>query len=93
MLITAQKNVYNGQIDANEQNLFISLGNDEYQDKSFIILNNPPSKANYIGGVGTANTISRGREHNPCAQFVIVSKRVLDIPDGELYDLLKFDNY
>ena len=36
------KNVYTGQIDANEQNLFITMDNKVYQDKSYIILNNPP---------------------------------------------------
>lgn len=86
-------NIYNGEIDVNEQNIFINLENNEHLDKSYIILNNPPSNAKYIGGVGTVNSISRGREHNPCAQFIIVSKRILDIPDGELYDLLKFNNY
>lgn len=86
-------NVYYGSIDTNDQNIFITLDNTENKDKSFIILNNPPSRAQYIGGVGTVNSISRGREHNPCAQFIIVSKRLLDIPDGELYDLLKFDDF
>ena len=86
-------NVYNGSLDFNEQNIFILLDNFKYKDKTFVILNNPPSSSSYIGGVGTVNSISRGREHNPCSQFIIFSKKVLDIPDGELYDLLKFDNY
>ena len=46
-----------------------------------VILNNPPSNAKYIGGVGTENSISRGREHNPCAQFIILSRKLLDIPE------------
>lgn len=86
-------NVYDGELDTTEQNIFITLFSKEYQDKSFIILNNPPSNAKYIGGVGTENSISRGREHNPCAQFIIMSKKLLDIPDGELYNLLKFNDY
>ena len=86
-------NVYTGQIDNNEQNIFITLENTERQDKTFIILNNPPSTAEYIGGVGTVNTISRGREHNPCVQFIIFSKKLLDMPDGELYELLKFNDF
>lgn len=90
---TSFGNVYEGELDTTEQNIFISLFNKEHQDKSFIILNNPPSNAKYIGGVGTENSISRGREHNPCAQFIILSKKLLDIPDGELYDLLKFNDY
>lgn len=86
-------NVYVGEIDYNSQNIFITLSSIENQDKSYIILNNPLSNSKYIGGVGTVNTISRGREHNPCAQFIILSKKLLDIPDGELYDLLKFNDY
>lgn len=86
-------NVYMGELDTTEQNIFISLFNKDHQDKTFIILNNPPSNAKYIGGVGTVNSISRGREHNPCSQYIIVSKRLLDMPDGELYNLLKFDDY
>ena len=86
-------NIYEGNVDINEQNIFIDLESKEHKDKTFIILNNPPTNSNYIGGVGTVNSISRGREHNPCAQFIILSKKVLDIPDGELYNLLKFDDY
>lgn len=86
-------NVYEGNIDVNEHNIFIDLENKDNNDKTFIILNNPPTNSSYIGGVGTVNSISRGREHNPCAQFIILSKRILDIPDGELYNLLKFDDY
>ncbi len=86
-------NNYSGSLNTNEQNIFFELDNKEKQDKSFIILNNPPSKAPYIGGVGTVNSISRGREHNPCVQFVILSKKILDIPDGEIYNVLKFNDY
>lgn len=86
-------NVYTGEIDFNDQNVFLLLESEAHKDKTFIILNNPPSTTKYIGGVGTVNSISRGREHNPCVQFIIVTKRMLDIPDGQLYNLLKFDNY
>ena len=58
-----------------------------------MIFNNPPSKSNYIGGVGTVNTVARGREHNPCVEFIIISKKIIDKPDGEIYELLKFENY
>lgn len=84
---------YSGEISTSDQSIFIDLFNKENGDKSFIILNNPPSQQEYIGGVGTANSIARGREHNPCIQFIIVSKKLIDVPDGELYDLLKFDDF
>ena len=57
-----------------------------------MIFNNPPSNAKYIGGVGTVNTMARGREHNPCVQFMILSTKLIDRPDGEIYDFLKFDD-
>lgn len=84
---------YVGDISTSEQSIFIDLSNKENGDKSFIILNNPPTKSNYMGGVGTANSIARGREHNPCVQFIILSKKLIDVPDGELYNLLKFDDF
>lgn len=86
-------NIYNGEISTSEQSIFIDLYNTDNGDKSFIILNNPPSQQNYIGGVGTVNSIARGREHNPCIQFIIVAKKLIDVPDGELYELLKFDDF
>ena len=84
---------YVGEISTNDQSIFIGLSNKNKADESFIILNNPPTKQNYIGGIGTVNSIARGREHNPCIQFAIISKRLIDVPDGELYDILKFDDY
>jgi len=86
-------NVYSGDISLSQQSIFIDLSNKENGDKSFIILNNPPTKQNYIGGVGTVNSIARGREHNPCVQFIIISKKLIDVPDGVLYNLLKFDDF
>lgn len=86
-------NCYTGNISTSEQSIFIDLSNKNNGDKSFIILNNPPSKQTYIGGVGAVNSIARGREHNPCIQFIIVSKKLIDLPDGEIYNLLKFNDY
>lgn len=85
--------IYAGEIDVNEKNIFITLNNAENSDRTFIALNNPPSNASYIGGAGTVNSISRGREHNPCVQYIIISKKILDLPDGEIYDILHFNNY
>ena len=58
-----------------------------------MIFNNPHSKMEYVGGVGTVNSVCRGREHNPCVEFIIMSKKLLDKPDGEIYECLKFNDY
>lgn len=79
---------YSGFIEVSDTKLFIYLKNQEDNDHALIILNNPPSNKKYIGGLGTVNSVSRGREKMPCVQFIIVSKNILKIPDGEIYNLL-----
>lgn len=86
------QNYYKGNISTTKQSIYFDLYNRFNGDQCYMIFNNPPSNANYIGGVGTVNTMARGREHNPCVQFIILSKKLIDRPDGEIYDCLKFDN-
>jgi len=90
--IYTNNNFYKGDIKTTDQSIFLDLYNKFNGDQCYIILNNPPSKSNYIGGVGTINTVARGREHNPCVQFIILSKNLIDKPDGEIYECLKFDD-
>lgn len=89
----AYNNLYKGFIELNDQSVFIELKNKFNGDQTYMIFNNPHSKTDYIGGVGTVNSVSRGREHNPCVEFIIISKNVLDKPDGEIYECLKFNDY
>ena len=80
--------LYIGKLEASDKQIFIYLKNDILNDQSLIILNNPPSNNDYLGGLGTANSVSRGREHMPCVQFALLSKKILQLADGELYNLL-----
>lgn len=86
-------NIYRGGFHANIQSFFIQLENKENGDQCFMIFNNPPSNLQYIGGVGTVNSVARGREHNPCVEFVIMSKKIINKPDTEVYECLKFDDF
>ena len=92
-ILSKSKYLYKGRIFASEQTISIELIDKENKDFSYILLNNPPSKAEYIGGIGTVNSVSKGREHNPCVQYIIISKKVIEKPDGELYNCLKLDDY
>lgn len=82
---------YIGKFSFSESQLFLLLENHEKNDMTLLIFNNPPSIRDYIGGIGTVNTISRGREQMPCIQFVLISRESLSIPDGEIYNLLAID--
>lgn len=86
-------NVYKGDISTTDQSIFLDLNNGANGDQTYIILNNPPSKNVYLGGAGTVNSVARGREHNPCVQFIILSKKLIEQPDGKIYNCLKFDDY
>lgn len=81
--------VYEGEIETSTTQIFIMLKS--FNDQSLIVLNNPPSNKMYIGGLGTVNSVSRGREHMPCVQFLLLSRKVLDLPEGEIYNLLSLD--
>jgi len=87
-LHSGKKNFYDGSIRSNLNNLFISLSNKNKDDEVYFIFNNPPSNADYIGGLGTINSVCRGREHNPCVQFAIMSRKLINRPDGEIYNSL-----
>ncbi|MEG1751903.1 MAG: helix-turn-helix transcriptional regulator [Clostridia bacterium] len=82
------ENCYEGTLDETRGQVFINLRNKFNQDQSLIILNNPPSNKDYIGGLGTVNSVSRGREHMPCVQYIIISDKILERPDGQIYNLL-----
>lgn len=80
--------LYLGNLEASDKQIFIYLKSESLNDQSLIILNNPPSNNNYLGGLGTGNSVSRGREHMPCVQFVLLSKYILKVSDGEIYNML-----
>ena len=82
------KHMYEGDFSYTSTQLFLSLTNNEKNDRTLLIFNNPPSIKEYIGGIGTVNTVSRGREHMPCVQFILMTRDILSISDGEIYNIL-----
>ena len=86
-----EKYKYEGSFVYSNTQLFMYLVNHEKNDRSLTILNNPPSVKEYIGGIGTINSVSRGREHMPCIQHVLITRNILPMPDGEIYNLLALD--
>lgn len=82
---------YKGTLTSTANQVFISLRSAHYNDKVLIILNNPPSERAYVGGIGTVNSVSRGREPSPVIQYIILSKYFIEMPDGELYNMLNLN--
>ena len=82
---------YIGDFKFTTENIFITLCCEDRNDYSYLIFKNPPKNKTYIGGVATANTVSRGTEHNPCIQYFIISRYKINRPDGDLYNFLNLD--
>ncbi len=85
---TEQEFKYTGNLETSSAQIFVLLKNNAEEDHCLVILNNPPSNNKYIGGLGTVNSVARGREKMPCVQYIIVSEKLFKIPDGELYQRL-----
>lgn len=81
-------NGYHGTIEESSNQIFIKMRNESKSDQVFMIFNNPPTIKEYIGGLGTSSSVSRGREQMPCVQYIVMSRWALEIPDGEIYNLL-----
>ena len=79
---------YKGNLESSNTQVFIDLKSHYYNDKVLIILNNPPTEKAYVGGIGTVNSVARGREPSPVIQYLILSKYFVEMPDGELYNML-----
>lgn len=81
--------IYDGKVETSSTQIFIFLKS--FNDSTLMIFNNPPSNKQYIGGLGTANSVSRGREHMPCIQYIILTRNEINLPQGEIYNLLSLD--
>lgn len=78
---------YQGEIDGTSHNMFISLSS-EFRDKCLMIFQNPDSTKPYLGGIGTVNSVSRGHESMPCAQFILMTRNTLTCDENEIAEML-----
>ncbi len=78
---------YTGELDATSHNFFVSLSS-TFRDKCLMIFQNPDSDKKYFGGIGTVNSVSRGHESMPCAQFMMITRNPITCDDNEIAELL-----
>lgn len=82
--------VYYGNVGFSEKHMFINMAHSG-TDRMLMIFyrvdqNNKPE---YIGGIGTVNSVSKGRKHMPVVQFIGVSRYKTDMSPEEIgYRLL-----
>ena len=79
---------YYGDFDLSREHAFLTMTHDS-TDKALLILHRVDSnKTEYLGGIGTINSISKGREKDPVIQFIGVSRYPLAMSEEEIHHSL-----
>ena len=83
---------YYGDFDMSPNHVFITFRHTN-KDKAMIILHRPhPNQPKYNSGIGTINSISRGREAAPAIQFIGLSRENTRLSNEELHQMLLLDH-
>lgn len=83
-----EKKIYYGAFELSADHAFLTLTHDK-KDKALIILHRVNSnKKEYIGGIGTINSVSKGREPMPTAQYIAFSRYPISLSVEEIHHQL-----
>lgn len=79
---------YNGEFELSQEHAFVSMSHAD-TDKALLIIHRVDNnKENYAGGIGTINSVSKGRERMPVVQFMGISRHALSLSTEEIYHML-----
>ena len=86
---------YYGNFELTQEHAYVSMTHTN-TDKALLILHRVDNnKENYTGGIGTINSVSKGRERAPVIQFAGLSRYPLTISAEEIHEclLLNYPNF
>ena len=94
MLYRSHEDTYTGSVSHIGSQIFIDFFSKFYHDKGMIILTAPEKKpgVDYIGGLGNIISVTRGAEHVPVSQKIILSRNRLVASDEEITSHLLYGN-
>jgi len=79
---------YYGDFELSQEHAFISMSH-AGTDKALVIFHRVDNnKPNYTGGIGTINSVSKGRERAPVIQFIGISRYPLTMSIEEIHHCL-----
>lgn len=82
---------YFGDFTLSQFHAFVSMSHAS-KDKALLIFHRVDNnKPEYIGGIGTINSVSKGREHTPVIQFMGISRYPLTMSVEEIHHNLLLD--
>lgn len=79
---------YHGKIELSGKHVYIDLRLGNREKVSMIFYNSPDEDENFIGGLGTLSSISRGRKQEPTMQYIGLTKTLLDVTEHEIAEQL-----
>lgn len=87
------KEYYQGNVDFQEQHVYIDLKSCYFGDHALFALYSPPKKkdSNYIGGIASLSSVSHGKDRMPCAQKALVSRYIINKDDVELGEYIRMN--
>lgn len=84
-------NAYSGTFEVTDKHAFLSLTHGD-KDKALMIFHRTPSnKKYYLGGIGTINSVSKGREPMPVVQYIGISRNSIRLSEEEIHHNLLLD--
>ena len=85
---TYPNTAYYGDFELSQEHAFISMRHTNTDKALFIFHRVDNNKPNYTGGIGTVNSISKGRERAPVIQFIGISRYPLSMSIEEIHHSL-----
>lgn len=83
--LSGKHHVYHGTFDLSAKHVYINLRFENTRDRVQMIFHRPDSNAKkYIGGLGTVISVSKGRNSEPCVQYIALSETSLASSEEEI---------
>ncbi len=76
---------YIGDVTLTQHHMFLTMKYGEKDRALAIFYRVDSNKTNFKGGIGTINSVSRGRESTPTVQFMGISRMPLDVSEEEIH--------
>ena len=87
--------IYSGKMELSNKHMYINLHFDNVKDKVQMIFHRPDADSNkYIGGLGAMLSVSKGKGHSPCLQYIALSDTTLSVSEEEIaaHMLMRYPN-
>lgn len=83
--LAGSNHVYYGDFELSANHVYIALHFENTKDRVQMIFHRPSSKApKYIGGLGAMISVSKGRNPDPCVQYIALAETSLHVSEEEI---------